>query len=511
MSNLINDSKYSQCPICFLNINPNEIQNHANSCLDNLFLQSKKHYSIVNKQSSIKNFFVNDDFKNCDVSKSKKDKLINLKQKELFESSIMVKDSSKKTENTLSDCSEKLNFSLCLEKNLDILNTENIQSEIIHKEKIVLDDDVESISSAFVKVEEKLKKSSNQSETTKSFEGLKSCTSLDGSSVITKFENELIRNNNADSLDEIVINDKVITLTPSYNASYKKTDETSAEEKIEDVQPSNKRKPIPLYKFMPDTNFTVDCFNYGKILNCSGYFLTHFHSDHYGGISSRFESGQIYCSSITANLLISSLRVKPEFITRVPMNQVTMIEDCLVTFIDANHCPGAVLILFETKNKKKYLHCGDFRVSQKQMKFLKSIHFDKIYLDTTYFNADYKFPNQPLILSLIEELIKKVENGENLKGIFSKDESNHSADVHLCQMNDLNKDFVQKYLKTFSSSEYEQILTFRPTGWTFRPKKRKNTSKDLQSKEFELNDITPKFDFISLENKIIPFINFNIP
>ena len=87
-------------------------------------------------------------------------------------------------------------------------------------------------------------------------------------------------------------------------------------------------------KCLPNTRFSVDSFR-RHIPDCIGYFLTHFHSDHYMGLNTNFQ-GLIYCSLITAKLLISQLHIDPDLIQVLCLDQVYTIRGIKVTAIDAN-------------------------------------------------------------------------------------------------------------------------------------------------------------------------------
>jgi len=78
---------------------------------------------------------------------------------------------------------------------------------------------------------------------------------------------------------------------------------------------------IPACKRIVGTNYYVDAFSYGAIPQCQLYFLSHFHSDHYGGLASSFQNGTIICSPVTGNLVESILKVKPQFIQRIPLDE----------------------------------------------------------------------------------------------------------------------------------------------------------------------------------------------
>ncbi|KAJ2604341.1 repair protein PSO2 SNM1 [Coemansia sp. RSA 1804] len=206
-------------------------------------------------------------------------------------------------------------------------------------------------------------------------------------------------------------------------------------------------RPIPAYKRIPSTSFTVDAFKYGQPESCSGVFLTHFHSDHYGGLTKTF-GGHIYCSRITANCVTRVLGVRPSCVHALPMNTRCIVHGVYVTLLDAEHCPGAAIVLFEVPQQPggrgvvRIVHTGDFRASDRQVRqiscvFGTDLHTpvtpqmirhasdpnsaqygrqpwvapfaDYVYLDTTYLDPQYTFPTQSQVVSTVAEFCRMID------------------------------------------------------------------------------------------------------
>eukprot|EP00977_Amphora_coffeiformis_P019592 scaffold7349_cov173-Amphora_coffeaeformis.AAC.73 len=178
----------------------------------------------------------------------------------------------------------------------------------------------------------------------------------------------------------------------------------------------------PDYKRIPGTDFVVDGFYYATPSLTSNYFLSHFHADHYGGLTKSWSAGIIYCSSITANLVQQQLYVQRKFLHVLPMNQTMTLETrsgkkVKVTLVDANHCPGAVLFLFQV-GEQTILHVGDFRWNRAQ--HLSSIHsllqgrrLDQIYFDTTYCDPKHTLPTQQeAIDATVEYAVAQVQEAK---------------------------------------------------------------------------------------------------
>lgn len=198
------------------------------------------------------------------------------------------------------------------------------------------------------------------------------------------------------------------------------------------------QRTCPFYKIMPGFHICVDAFRYGAVDGCMAYFLSHFHSDHYIGLTANWTHGPIYCSKVTGSLVKSQLKTAEKYVVELEFEKKVPIpgtDGAFVTMIPANHCPGSSLFLFEksvsnpnphTHSKEKrvqrILHCGDFRacpahIEHPQLKpdvidalgKVKQQKIDVCYLDTTYLNPRYSFPPQTDVIQSTANLCLELD------------------------------------------------------------------------------------------------------
>ncbi|KAF9423324.1 DNA break repair nuclease [Podila epigama] len=130
-----------------------------------------------------------------------------------------------------------------------------------------------------------------------------------------------------------------------------------------------------------------------------------------------------FYKKMPANLVIRRLGVDPKWVRRLPMHEPTLVGGVTVSLIDANHCPGAVLFVFDLHSpKRRYLHTGDFRALPEMcinpvLCQPSKVPIDILYLDTTYSNPRYTFPPQRLVISetvrtILKEIGVSLENDQ---------------------------------------------------------------------------------------------------
>merc|ERR1712098_730711 len=75
--------------------------------------------------------------------------------------------------------------------------------------------------------------------------------------------------------------------------------------------------------------------------------------------------------------------------------------DCVVTALDANHCPGALMFVIQLTSGQTILHTGDFRAishMETKQEVGQFSTIDQVYLDTTYCKPEYDFPPQAEVI-----------------------------------------------------------------------------------------------------------------
>ncbi|KAM3275363.1 hypothetical protein ACQJBY_043992 [Aegilops geniculata] len=326
-----------------------------------------------------------------------------------------------------------------------------------------------------------------------------------------------------------------------------------------------KVKDTPLWCCIPGTPFRVDAFRYLRG-DCSHWFLTHFHLDHYQGLTKSFCHGKIYCTSITANLVHHKIGVAWDRMHVLPLNKRITVAGVNLTCFDANHCPGSIIILFEPPNGKAVLHTGDFRFSSEMSNnpVLQSSHIHTLILDTTYCNPRYDFPSQEIVIQFVIEAIqaeafnpktlfligsytigkerlftevarllqKKIYVGaaklqilkhlelpqEIMPWLTANEAESH---IHVVPMWTLASFKRLKHLSSQYADRYDLIVAFCPTGWSFGKGRKKTPGRRWQqgtiiryevpySEHSSFTELREFVRFISPEH-IVPSVNNDGP
>lgn len=171
-------------------------------------------------------------------------------------------------------------------------------------------------------------------------------------------------------------------------------------------------------KVIPGTPIAVDFWKTRECPNARLFFLTHLHGDHIVGLSSSWQH-KIYCSEVTGKLLVERYDIDVSLISPLETGcshilyvDSDQIEQMSVTVIDAHHCPGSVMFLFEGYFGK-ILYTGDFRFDSemKDDPLMRNIlHADTLYLDNTYNSPKCVFPSREESFKQVMEIIQSHED-----------------------------------------------------------------------------------------------------
>jgi DNA cross-link repair 1A protein len=290
--------------------------------------------------------------------------------------------------------------------------------------------------------------------------------------------------------------------------------------------------PPPPWIRVPGTRFIVDGFQgYGKSHSrwCANWFLTHFHADHYKGLTKSTPDPKrcvIWCSRPTAELCRSRLGIQKERLRVVDVGRPFVVEGVSVRFVDANHCPGAVMIVFDGIPKTKtsatdtdtVLATGDFRfhAGMTSCPILRDVASKRpaVMLDTTYCDPKHAFPPQAEVLAAVRDAVRaeahnaqrtlflfgtytigkervffeaakalgpetKIYVGKQKRGVLealgdavpAEDMRRVTGDdtatnLHVVPMGSVTFERM-KTIARYYRNRYDTVVAFKPTGWTF--------------------------------------------
>uniref|UniRef100_A0A4W5QXC8 5' exonuclease Apollo n=1 Tax=Hucho hucho TaxID=62062 RepID=A0A4W5QXC8_9TELE len=222
-------------------------------------------------------------------------------------------------------------------------------------------------------------------------------------------------------------------------------------------------------KLIPHTPLAVDFWQVRKCPHVRLFFLSHMHSDHTVGLTSTWVNRPIYCSPVTATLLKLKLQVRERWIHPLEVGEPNMLplddigkERLTVTLMDANHCPGAVMFLFQGYFGS-ILYTGDFRYTPSMLRepcLRTNTTIDVLYLDNTNCDPTRTLPSRQRATQQIKEIIRSHPKHNVVIGLYTL-----GKESLLVQLAMEFKTWIEvsiERLKTLRALELPDVFTTEP-------------------------------------------------
>ncbi|WKY04771.1 hypothetical protein Q1695_005633 [Nippostrongylus brasiliensis] len=239
-----------------------------------------------------------------------------------------------------------------------------------------------------------------------------------------------------DSLNEVHIIPAVDTTLPFAEQMAKEREEEAMEVVHRTVIADSDDETPPEENLVPKCGKIVIGVHYIAVDRfvrkdqCKFHFLTHAHVDHFVNLNKSWKF-PIYCSEMTAKILphmMGNKALNTRLLRPLKVGETHIIEPNLhVTLLDANHCLGSVMFLFEGASIPggAILCTGDFRADSRMLSWfdsdcafqkLSETYISKIYLDNTHLEFDE--PAFPERAQCEKILLREMENVRDCSVLF---------------------------------------------------------------------------------------------
>ncbi|CAI8057517.1 5' exonuclease Apollo [Geodia barretti] len=173
---------------------------------------------------------------------------------------------------------------------------------------------------------------------------------------------------------------------------------------------------------IPGTPLVVDYWRQKNVPPRALFFLSHLHADHTCGTNVKLAlPHSLHSTDGTCDFFPSQVELEIGESRLLHVVGPTEKVSVSVTVLDANHCPGSAMFLFEGYFGR-ILYTGDFRYSPTMSalsQLIQSRPVDLLYLDNTYCHKSCTFPPRETVTEEIINLIRGNKDGMTILGLHT--------------------------------------------------------------------------------------------